>query len=70
MHTHTVNSSVIVAITYSPEAALDIEFASGAAYRYFAVPPRVVHDFLSADSKGAFFNRRIRSRFHSERLVR
>jgi len=39
---------------------LDIEFTSGARYRYFAVPAQVFHDFLAADSKGTFFNRRIR----------
>jgi hypothetical protein len=33
---------------------------SGARYRYFAVPAQLFHEFLSADSKGVFFNRRIR----------
>lgn len=55
-----INSSVIAAIAYSDEAALDVEFSSGATYRYFAVPEQLVHDFLAAGSKGAFFNRRIR----------
>jgi serine/threonine protein kinase len=34
---------------------------SCAKYRYFAVPAQVFHEFLSADSKGVFFYRRIRS---------
>jgi len=55
-----VDSSVIAAVAYSPEAVLDIEFTSGSRYRYFAVPVRLVHDFFSADSKGAFFNRHIK----------
>lgn len=55
-----VDSTVIAALVYSPEAALDIEFTSGATYRYFAVPAQLVHEFLAAASKGGFFNRRIR----------
>ena len=36
MHTRIpVDSSVIAAVAYSAEAALDIEFTSGARYRYF-----------------------------------
>jgi hypothetical protein len=55
-----VDSTVIAAVEYSPEAALDIEFTSGARYRYFAVPAQLFHRFLSAESKGTFFNRYIR----------
>ena len=58
-----VDSSVIAAVEYSAEAALDIEFTSGASYRYLAVPEQLFHEFLSADSKGVFFNRRIRSHY-------
>jgi hypothetical protein len=32
-----VDSSVIAAVAYSSDAALDVEFTSGARYRYFAV---------------------------------
>jgi lysyl-tRNA synthetase class 2 len=39
---------------------LDVEFTSGTKYRYFAVPERVFHEFLAAESKGVFFNRRIK----------
>ena len=56
----SVDSTVIAAVAYSPDAVLDIEFTSGATYRYFAVPGQLVLEFLSADSKGGFFNRRIR----------
>jgi hypothetical protein len=63
-----VDSTVIAAVAYSPEAALDVEFTSGAMYRYFAVPAHLVHEFLAADSKGAFFNRRIRSCYPCAKL--
>jgi hypothetical protein len=36
-----IDSSVIAAVAYSDEAALDIEFTSGATYRYFAVPEQL-----------------------------
>lgn len=62
-----VNSTAITAVAYSPEA-LDVEFTSGATYRYFAVPAQLFHEFLSADSKGAFFNRRIRPCYQHAKL--
>lgn len=63
-------STVIAAVAYSPEAALDVEFTSGAKYRYFAVPERVFRALLIADSKGAFFNRHIRPHYPCARLER
>lgn len=62
-----VNSTAITAVAYSPET-LDVEFTSGATYRYFAVPAQLFHEFLSADSKGAFFNRRIRPCYQHAKL--
>jgi len=64
-----VNSSLIVAVTYAADAALDIEFTSGSKYRYFAVPQRVLRDFLAAASKGVFFNRHIKPRYPCTKLV-
>jgi hypothetical protein len=63
-----VDSAVIAAVAYSTEAALDVEFTSGATYRYFAVPSHTFREFLSAESKGAFFNRRIRSAYQCTNL--
>lgn len=62
MHTRiSVDSSVVASIAYvATDAALDVEFRSGACYRYVGVPAQIVHDFLTAVSKGVFFNRRIR----------
>ena len=64
-----VDSSVIAAVAYSTDAALDIEFTSGARYRYFAVPTRLFHEFLAAESKGAYFNRRIRPHHPCVKIV-
>lgn len=63
-----VDSAVIASVVYSADAALDIDFTSGARYRYFAVPAQVFHEFLAADSKGGFFNRRIRPCYQHAKL--
>lgn len=69
MHTRIpVDSSVIAAVTYSTEAALDIEFTSGVRYRYFTLPVQLYHEFLSAESKEVFFNRRIRPCYPGTKL--
>jgi lysyl-tRNA synthetase class 2 len=63
-----VDSSVIAAIAYSADSALDVEFTSGVTYRYFAVPQTTAAALLSAESKGMFFNRFVRPRFSYQRL--
>jgi hypothetical protein len=63
-----VDSTVIAAVTYSDEATLDVEFTSGARYRYFAVPAQLFHEFLAADSKGVFFNQRIKPHYPCTKL--
>ena len=71
MHTRiSVDSSVIASVAYvATDAALDVEFTSGACYRYLDVPAQVVHDFLAAASKGVFFNRRIRPCYPCAKLT-
>ncbi len=66
--TRVLDSSLLAAVTYSDHATLDVAFRSGAVYRYFAVPARVVDALLTAPSTGAYFHRQIRHRFHYQRL--
>ena len=63
----TVVSSLLSSMRYSIEAILELEFRSGAIYRYFAVPPAVVEGLIAAESKGAYFNRYIRNHFRCQR---
>ena len=49
-------------------AVLELQFRSGAVYQYFFVPPSVYQDLLSARSKGAYFNQRIRGIYHFQRM--
>jgi hypothetical protein len=64
-----VQSSLLSSIQYSIDATLELEFRSGAIYRYFAVPLAVVEGLIAAESKGAYFNRNVRSRFPYHRLA-
>ena len=60
-----VSSRAISSIGYQ-SGTLEIEFVDGDVYRYFLVPRVLFIEFLQAESKGAFFNERIRDRFPTE----
>ena len=64
-----VKSSSVTSVGFDAAlSTLDIEFSSGAVYRYFAVPASVHLALLSADSVGAFVSRRIRNGYPFCRL--
>lgn len=57
-------SSVIRGAWYVPDREeLDLLFVSGRRYVYSQVPPTVARAFAEAQSKGRFYNDRIRNRF-------
>lgn len=59
-----VESSMMTAADYNEnDKALDIEFSNGKTYRYFDVPASVYKGLLKAESKGQFFNERIKDVF-------
>jgi KTSC domain len=64
-----LESSLLAAMTYSDHATLDLVFRTGAVYRYFAVPARVVDALHTAPSPGTYFHRHIRTRFRAQRLT-
>ena len=64
-----VVSSLLSSMGYSIEATLELEFRSGAIYRYFAVPQAVFQKLIAAESKGAYFNRHVRNGFRYQRLA-
>jgi KTSC domain-containing protein len=57
-----LTSTAIRAVGYR-DGALDVEFTSGAVYRYFGVPRRLYDELLRAESHGSFFSQHIRDRF-------
>lgn len=64
-----VESSLLASVEYSIDQILDLRFRSEVTYRYFAVPYPVVQGLIAAESKGAYFNRHIRTRFAYQRLA-
>lgn len=64
MKREPVASSVLRSVGYDAATAeLELEFASGDVYRYYAVPARVHRELLAAESPGAYFNRHVSDRY-------
>ena len=69
MNRAAVSSSNIRSVGFDPEfGVLEVEFHSGSVYQYAHVPHSLVTLFLSASSKGSFFNARIRDRFTTKQI--
>jgi len=64
-----LDSSLLAAAAYSTDETLELQFRSGAVYRYFAVPPAVFQNLIVATSKGTHFNRNIRNNFRYQRVI-
>jgi len=61
-----VHSHALAAIGYSKRLhALEVEFVSGAVYRYSNVPPQIYRDLLRAASKAQFYDTNVRGHFPS-----
>lgn len=59
-----LKSTSLNAATYQDQSALlDLEFRSGAIYRYVGVPAQTYQELLLAESQGWYFNQHIRNRF-------
>ncbi len=57
-----VSSSTLAAIAYERSTlTLGVRFERGYEYLYFSVPENVYLELRSADSKGRYFNARIRN---------
>jgi KTSC domain len=60
-----VASRAIRSVGYQA-GTLEIEFVDGDVYRYFLVPRHVFIELMQAESKGTFFNERIRDRYPTQ----
>lgn len=64
-----VESSSVTSVGFDATlSAMDVEFAGGAVYRYFAVPPAVHAALMDASSKGVFFNQHVRAKYPFARV--
>lgn len=69
MRRERVESSSVRSIGHDRETSiLEVEFANGGVYRYFAVPRSVYDAFLAAPSKGRFLADRVKPRHGVERV--
>jgi len=64
MNVAVVASTALSTVAYDDAAGiLQLEFRSGAVYRYFDVPAEIQQGLLRAASKGRYFNEQIREHF-------
>jgi hypothetical protein len=65
-----VESSSLRSIGYDRGShTLEVEFHNGGVYRYADVPDSVWFEFRHADSKGRFFQERVRDHFAAQRVA-
>ncbi len=59
-----LTSSALARVAYDHRLQrLHIEFRDGSAYVYLDVPPTVYQELLDSQSRGSYFNNRIRNAF-------
>jgi hypothetical protein len=64
MRRRPVDSSALRSVGYDAGSRiLEIEFSSGAVYRYRNVPPKVYFELLAAESCGTYFATHVRPVF-------
>jgi len=67
----SLDSTTLRSAGYDPAThVMELEFCTGAIYRYYGVPEFIFCEFLAADSKGRFFGRVIRDRFSCVLIAR
>ena len=65
-----VESSCITSVGYTEDAkTLEVEYRSGAVYRYFDVAAEVHVALMATPSKGAYLNRFIKGRYAESRQL-
>ena len=69
--TKRLGSSVIAMLGYDDERrVLEVTFRTGRVYQYLNVPPAVYVELLASDSKGKYFNQKIKPRYRSKYVRR
>ena len=67
MRREPFDSTAIASAGYETETGtLEVEFTSGAVYRYRLVPASVWRELRAAPSAGRYFSERIRDRYPAE----
>ena len=70
MNRISVASAVMNSLGYDcATRTLEVAFHNGSVYEYLEVPPEHYDALLAADSKGQFFNARVRPTFRINRIA-
>ena len=65
MQRQSVESSNLRSVGYDEFLlVLEIEFKSGAVYRYYGVPSEVHDEIINAESVGKYFNANVKSKYN------
>ena len=65
MQRQSVESSNLRSVGYDEFLlVLEIEFKSGAVYRYYGVPSEVHDELVNAESVGKYFNANVKSKYN------
>jgi hypothetical protein len=68
MERQPVSSSNLASVGYDEDSAtLEVEFKSGAIYRYYNVPSFEYERLMAASSHGIYFNANIKDKYPGER---
>ena len=60
-----VSSSAISSVGYDPETQqMQIKFKKGRIYTFCRVPQHIFNGLLTASSKGTYYDRHIRDKYH------
>jgi KTSC domain len=69
MQRQSVESSSLASVGYEEwTRTLEVEFRNGGVYRYLGVPAAVHHALMTADSRGAYLNTRIKPYYPYQRV--
>jgi hypothetical protein len=69
MQRHTVQSSVLESVGYDPgDKILELEFREGGVWNYFDFSKQTYKRFITAESLGSFFVRRIKGKYPELRV--
>lgn len=65
MKRQSVESSNLKSVGYDEFLlVLEIEFKSGAVYRYYGVPSEVHDELINSESVGKYFNANVKSKYN------
>ena len=66
--TYVESSCLLAASADKANNTMDVQFHSGAVYRYFEVPEHIFDELMNAESHGIYFSQNIRTKYNYKRL--